>query len=153
MNLREAWEHFGVREWGPRAPLAVRILRGCTETEQGCWVRTTSISDKGYGTITVRPGKCGLTHREMYRLVVGPIPPGLDLDHLCRVTACCNPAHLEPVTHAENLRRGKRAQTTHCPRGHEYDEANTYNRPSRPGRVCRRCANERNAERRRLRAA
>lgn len=108
MNLESARNHFGVREWDGfrRAPMAVRILRGCSESEQGCWVRKGSLTDRGYGNVAVTGStKHLLMHRVMYEALVGPIPEGLELDHLCRVRACCNPWHLEPVTHGENLRR------------------------------------------------
>lgn len=69
----------------------------------------------------------------------GPIPAGLTLDHLCRVRACVNPAHLEPVTLAENKRRGespaaRKARQTHCMRGHEFTPENTIRRKDRRGR-------------------
>lgn len=84
-----------------------------------------------------------LVHRAVYELLVGPIPRGLGLDHLCRNRACCNPAHLEPVTHRVNVMRGvsfsaRNALLTHCAHGHAFDEANTYYRP-RGGRGCRAC--------------
>lgn len=82
-------------------------------------------------------------HREAYENLVGPIPRGLTLDHLCRVRHCCNPDHLEPVTNGENVLRGDgltaiNARKTHCPAGHPYDAANTYVIPS-GGRGCREC--------------
>ncbi len=84
-------------------------------------------------------------HRFSYEQEHGPIPLGLELDHLCRVTLCIEPSHLEPVTHAENIRRGAvtgcvtfQRNKTHCPQGHEYNEANTY-RPPNGDRVCRKC--------------
>jgi hypothetical protein len=69
-----------------------------------CWVFTGS-KLKGYGQIHVE-GRTGYTHQEAYKEFVGPIPEGLEPDHLCRVTACWNPWHLEYVTHLENIRRG-----------------------------------------------
>jgi hypothetical protein len=78
------------------------------ERASGCWPWRSSKSD-GYGVYSVR---CkGLrrnygAHRLAYRLLVGAIPTGLNLDHLCRNRACCNPQHMEPVTMAENIRRG-----------------------------------------------
>lgn len=90
-----------------------------------------------------------LAHRFAYEDIVGPILEGLTIDHLCRVRHCVNPAHLEPVTHLENVRRGNgglnQLAKTHCPKGHPYDEENTYRLPSRPsGRYCRACRRERN---------
>lgn len=81
-------------------------------------------------------------HRVAYELFVGPIPKGLEIDHLCRTTLCVNPAHLEPVTYKENQRRGNspmanQARQTHCKRGHALDETNTYVWHNL--RRCRRC--------------
>lgn len=82
---------------------------------------------------------------------LGPIPEGLELDHLCRVSLCVNPWHLEPVTHKVNQERG-RGSVTHCKRGHPFDEENTAHRTNarlgKTQRACRRC----DAERRRIAA-
>ena len=74
----------------------------------------------GYSMITVE-GRATPGHRLSYELFVGPIPEGLELDHLCRVKGCYNPDHLEAVTHQENTRRRSLAKPlkTHCKRGHE----------------------------------
>lgn len=73
----------------------------------------------------------------------GPVPDGLELDHLCRVRACRNPDHLEPVTHAENSRRSDSGAyllaRTHCPQGHPYADENLFT-TSKGGRGCRLCA-------------
>jgi hypothetical protein len=85
-----------------------------------------------------------LAHRFAYMLIVGEIPKGLCIDHLCRTPACVNPEHLEAVTERENILRGvsapaKNAKKTHCKRGHEFNEINTYKVPG--GRACRTCMN------------
>ncbi len=84
-------------------------------------------------------------HRVSYQLLVGPIPSGLDIDHLCRVRLCVNPAHLEAVTRRENLLRGNTiiarcAAVTHCPRGHEYTPENTGHTSGRNDRWCIVCS-------------
>jgi len=90
------------------------------------------------------------THRLAYALLRGAIPHGMELDHLCRNRACCNPWHLEPVTHKENLRRGiYRWNLTHCPAGHAYEERNTYRTP-RGHRRCRKCRAIQEKKRRRI---
>lgn len=110
----------------------------------GCWVWTAS-RDQGYGKMYYH-GRYVRAHILAYEWLVGPIPAGLELDHLCRNHACVNPVHLEPVTHRENLRRGVGASAlnavkTHCPQGHEYTPENT--RIARNGyRVCRACHRE-----------
>jgi hypothetical protein len=108
-----------------------------------CWVWTGSKTN-GYGKVKV-PGSntTARVHRLVYEALVGPIPDGLDLDHLCRNRACCRPAHLEPVTRRENLLRGNtipaaRAAQTHCSRGHEFSEDNIYI-GTKGGRECRAC--------------
>lgn len=112
-----------------------RVVRG-----ENCWTWTGTHSAAGYGTF-VRDGRrqC-YAHRYSYELHCGPIPADLQIDHLCRNRGCLNPAHLEAVTQQENIRRGERANRTHCPRDHPYDDGNTR-RTSR-GRWCRTCAHE-----------
>lgn len=103
----------------------------------GCWLWEGAQNGGGYGRF-----KNEIAHRYAYTVVVGPIPEGLELDHLCRVHGCVNPSHLEAVTHKENILRGvgwgaQNKRKTHCKRGHEFTEANTV-REGR-SRRCRTC--------------
>lgn len=123
-------------------PLWLRIVTAIERDANGCWLWTKKLNNMGYGHMGVR-GKLHYPHRIAYAEFVGPIPDGLQLDHLCKVTRCCNPAHLEPVTGRENLRRGDgfaglNARKTHCLRGHPFDERNTAFEGT--ARKCRACA-------------
>lgn len=114
-----------------------------------CWIWTAALNAKGYGCIRVNR-RTRLAHRIAYELLVSPIPEGMQLDHLCRIPACVNPDHLEPVTRQENLDRGIHANRskTHCPQGHAYDTR------TRRGRRCSICLREqRRAYKQRKRAA
>lgn len=73
--------------------------------ETPCWIWQLKLNDKGYGIWKI-DGKQRLAHRVYFERRSGPVPQGFELDHLCRVTSCVNPSHLEAVTHAENMRRG-----------------------------------------------
>ena len=125
------------------APLAERVRAGYeAEPNSSCWLWIGATTGHGYGYIKDRGVRMS-SHRVMYELERGPIPSGLELDHLCRNTICVNPAHLEPVTHRENILRGmspyaKRARQTHCLNGHEFTPENTYRYRGR--RMCRACA-------------
>jgi len=106
----------------------------------GCWEWTAHRDRGGYGKFGM-DAVVSYAHRVAYGLLIGPIPEGLVLDHLCRNPPCVNPDHLEPVTIGENVRRGRarvrNAVKTNCPQGHEYTEENTYLYDRR--RYCRAC--------------
>jgi hypothetical protein len=117
-----------------------------------CHIWTAGKDSNGYGQWWIN-GKTVRVYISTYEDMYGPIPKGLVTDHLCREHSCCNPAHLETVTNAENIRRGdlreigkitgamQRAKT-HCPHGHPYDEKNTKIGKNPNGgtrRSCRAC--------------
>lgn len=105
-----------------------------------CWEWLAGKNGR-YGAIYVDGQNVG-AHRFSYEILVGPIPEGLVLDHLCRNEGCVNPNHLEPVEQRENVLRGEgpsaaNVKKTHCPQGHPYNEENTGG--SERVRWCRAC--------------
>lgn len=129
--------------------IAARILVDAN----GCWLWQGSLATgPGYGRVTTPQGKV-LAHRFVYERLVGPIPPGLTIDHLCRVRHCVNPAHLEPVTQHVNVHRSPiavaaiNAGKTECKWGHPFSPENTYVQPDgrRQCKTCMRRAKERHA--------
>lgn len=127
-------------------PVLDRLAEGIEITEAGCWEWTKARTAAGYGRCADK-----YTHRLMWEEVVGPIPEGLEIDHLCRNRACCNPDHLEPVTHAENMARAPytaatiKRDATECSNGHPYTPDTLRWAAAGKGmprkRVCRICRN------------
>lgn len=128
--------------WRSKADPLDRVLSKRLITGGGCW-EYTGARRNGYGAVGV-DDRTVYVHRYVYERLVGPIPPGLVLDHLCRNRACFNPAHLEPVTQRENCRRGERAgqRVSRCKHGHSYTDDNTYTNPQ-GYRCCRQCRRDR----------
>ncbi len=120
----------------------------------GCWIWTGWSNGQDYGKIRCDDGKIRASHRVAYEASRGPIPEGLEIDHLCRNTRCCNPQHLEAVTHRENIIRGdaprvlgqmskaRGAAQTHCKNGHELAGDNLVG--DTPWRKCKTCTLARN---------
>ncbi len=117
-----------------------------------CWLWTAAVMNNGYGRFK-QDGKTRAAHRVAYEMLAGPLLMGQQLDHLCRVRACVNPAHLEPVTPKVNVLRGRtitarNAAKMVCDRGHQLAGENLFVR--RDGR--RRCRTCNRATERRARA-
>ncbi len=130
----------------PKRPLRDRFEERVDRSDTGgCWIWTGTIANTGYGHICDEDKRARMAHRVSYELHVGPIPASLQIDHLCRVTTCVNPAHLEPVTAQINTLRGigpsaVNATKDVCKRGHALEGDNVYTYPTRNQRACRKCA-------------
>lgn len=149
-----ALKKAGAYEYRYHRPVEERILKRTTPGWGGCIIWTGATAD-GYAWINI-DGVGRVAHRALYEILMGKVPDGLELDHTCHTAAldcpggkcihrrCVNPRHLEPVTMEENKRRGRspmamNALKTHCPRGHEYNDDNTYRRKSSGYRECKEC--------------
>lgn len=130
----------------PRLP--ARFWAKVRPDDNGCWVWTAAKYPQGYAAFSIRRSVARPAHRVAYLTLIGCVGDGLVLDHLCRVRHCVNPAHLEPVTNAENIRRGLggkyQTERTHCPKGHPYEGENLRLGRTKRGtlrRNCRECQN------------
>lgn len=122
----------------------------------GCWEWCGYVNSEGYGRTSYKGQRGTPAQQALYDLLVGPIPDGKILDHVCHTTdkscpggsncqhrRCVNPQHMEPVTFEENSSRGVWGRKTHCPHGHQYNDANTLISGGR--RYCRECSRRRGA--------
>lgn len=141
----------------PLVRLAAKILK---DDSSGCWLwRGSNDGDQGYGRFYLNGRLLG-AHRASYILHCGPIPDGMDIDHICRVPSCVNPEHLRTATRQENLATArkhglalggaasgeKQKSKTHCPQGHSYEDAIIT---KRGWRRCRQCFYEKERIRKR----
>lgn len=153
--LARGWCHAHYQQWyrtgsptGTARPSASerfwrKVQRGAPDA---CWLWTGAKNGSGYGVFHYG-NRMVPAHRWAYEAERGSVDGNLDIDHLCRNPSCVNPAHLEPVTHAENMARGHYGSLTHCAHGHAFTEDNIYRRPGAPTeRRCRACMQRRNRE-------
>lgn len=135
-----------------QADLVEQLLARSVQAANGCRRWTGPHHRKGYGHISIA-GRVRRAHIVAHEVWIGPVPDGYEVDHVyargCRYRDCIEPAHLEAVTHATNVRRA-RELITHCPKGHEYTPANIKWVTKRGVRCrrCRRCFNDARSARR-----
>ena len=125
--MKHFWSKVDQQELEPAAP----------GMSSSCWLWTGAVDRGGYGRWRCKE-KMLSPHRLMYSMYVGPIPKGLVVHHKCENPSCCNPEHLEAVTHQENVQASAKPKT-HCRRGHEFTPENTYIAPGRTYKQCREC--------------
>lgn len=137
--LRAEFDRWVTQERAQQARFWMRV------TKDYCWLWTGETATNGYGRANI-DGRNQPAHRVAYEWLVGPVPDGLELDHLCAVRNCVNPVHLEPVTHQVNVARAA-AKKRFCPRGHSLSGENLVPSALRRGkRDCLACSRERAAK-------
>lgn len=135
---------------GERRNTAQALVDRLDQDTPGCWEWPGTLRCGGYAKLWFN-GKNRFAHRVVYEIMVGQIPSGLTLDHLCLNRACVRPDHLEPVTQrVNNLRAttfsGENSRKTHCNKGHAFDTDNTRTEKAGAGyrRICKQCGRDRN---------
>jgi hypothetical protein len=125
-----------------RSPLDRALSHVVVDDETGCWTWTPAPASRyALMYVGVVDGKIvhRVAHKVVYEAMEGPVPPGCELDHLCRNTLCCNPGHLEPVPHGKNIRRGAGSELkVTCNHGHPYAENAILDGKVRRCGICRR---------------
>ena len=149
-NSREQAGSVQTLKWA-KAPLPIDIPMPWDKVARtyvpwgACWLWTGTINSGGYGVFSRRvDGKPRQyrAHRVAYADEYGDPGPGLVIDHLCRVRACCNPHHMEAVTLGENVHRSVHTLSATCARGHERTEDNIRRDAKGRRRGCRTCERE-----------
>lgn len=125
-----------------------RIILHLCKRDGDCLIWRGRVSTSGYGTMSLRGDRPEYVHRVIWMAHHGPIAEGNQIDHLCQSPLCCNIAHLESVTQAENRRR-QALMVTHCKRGHPFDASNTVvtTQNKRQCRICNRIRARKTLER------
>ena len=125
-----------------KTPAVIRFNRKINKVcASGCWEWMGALDTQGYGNFGVSASISTKAHIFSYKTNVGPIPSGLEIDHLCKNRKCVNPEHLEVVTHMTNMLRGNTyVGITHCKKGHDLGTAKVHVVEGRwIGRACRVC--------------
>ena len=128
-----------VHIWGGKSTIDRFWEKIARQEEADCWMWLGAKLPSGYGNFHGKKGSgIWYAHQFSYLLAHGELDRRLTIDHLCRIPLCVNDGHLEQVPLLENIRRGSKAQQTHCIRGHLFDKENTYI-AANGTRKCRRC--------------